>query len=675
MSITGKTKPKMSARGQVNPLSVVNGLSAYEIALKNGFDGTESEWLKTLKGDKGPTGPKGDTGATGATGPKGDKGATGATGPKGDTGPTGTSISSVKQTTVSTADGGTNEMTIALSNGKSSVFKVKNGNKGSKGDSGTLWHFGKPASVTNYTSGDFLLDEDTSQIFVASKTATAANKSNWSLKHNLKEDSTYSQGFDTDLMRKINDCFKTYAAKSNDGGVDANDILCNTLVYAHAEEKGTYYVVTNNPSGGRNAMNYSIAVVEDKFKANEEEGLPLRKGKPINCSCFALLMMLGVPYDKSRYVLNDNVIGSAGYSFNIYDQKITKDVTATYKSDGTGGMGTITNDLRRMFKAQGRYLPAGEYYQNVKPGDIVFWETADGTTTHVGVCLSRCCDFPAHKNNPIFVYADCRSTEDPIAAHYVSLNRNSFGSATVKFVGRPNYVNNGTEDSMLINKTDTAFDYKKFDIPGVADRDILRVEFEFVPQSEKEFVRIITDYSSSTDRSHTYYDIYSSGADDVGKKKRFSIPYSVYFNSAVSSHSISLNCRTLSGSSSSQTTGGHIKNCRIYRTNAPSEVMRVLQLNENIDNLEEGVYFALSNNVGNSLKYTMNNESKTYVLSNMGNLRLEVKRRTAGSKTQVIYGVQNKVYTRAETSDGWSNFVRLSYGDVTPIEWTKDVSE
>ena len=42
-----------------------------------------------LKGQQGIQGPKGDTGATGATGPKGDTGATGAQGVKGDTGATG----------------------------------------------------------------------------------------------------------------------------------------------------------------------------------------------------------------------------------------------------------------------------------------------------------------------------------------------------------------------------------------------------------------------------------------------------------------------------------------------------------------------------------------------------------------------------------------------------------
>ena len=30
-----------------------NGLSAYELAVKNGFEGTETEWLESLKGEKG----------------------------------------------------------------------------------------------------------------------------------------------------------------------------------------------------------------------------------------------------------------------------------------------------------------------------------------------------------------------------------------------------------------------------------------------------------------------------------------------------------------------------------------------------------------------------------------------------------------------------------------------
>jgi hypothetical protein len=36
-----------------------DGLSAYEIAVKNGFEGTEEEWLDSLKGEDGKTPVKG----------------------------------------------------------------------------------------------------------------------------------------------------------------------------------------------------------------------------------------------------------------------------------------------------------------------------------------------------------------------------------------------------------------------------------------------------------------------------------------------------------------------------------------------------------------------------------------------------------------------------------------
>lgn len=36
------------------------GKSAYEVAVENGFSGTEEEWLESLIGDPGETGPKGD---------------------------------------------------------------------------------------------------------------------------------------------------------------------------------------------------------------------------------------------------------------------------------------------------------------------------------------------------------------------------------------------------------------------------------------------------------------------------------------------------------------------------------------------------------------------------------------------------------------------------------------
>lgn len=44
----------------------IQGLSAYQVAVQHGFEGTEAEWLISLKGEKGETGPKGDKGDPGS---------------------------------------------------------------------------------------------------------------------------------------------------------------------------------------------------------------------------------------------------------------------------------------------------------------------------------------------------------------------------------------------------------------------------------------------------------------------------------------------------------------------------------------------------------------------------------------------------------------------------------
>ena len=72
-----------------------DGKSAYEIAVENGFEGTEEEWLASLKGQDGEDGKdgadgdkgdKGDPGEKGEQGDKGDKGDKGDPGEKGEQG-------------------------------------------------------------------------------------------------------------------------------------------------------------------------------------------------------------------------------------------------------------------------------------------------------------------------------------------------------------------------------------------------------------------------------------------------------------------------------------------------------------------------------------------------------------------------------------------------------------
>lgn len=98
-----KIEIRQGVRGERGPKGDT-GYSAYEIAVKNGFTGTEQEWLDNListyaptlvagpegpQGEQGPAGPRGEKGETGPQGPKGDKGDTGLQGPMGPRGETG----------------------------------------------------------------------------------------------------------------------------------------------------------------------------------------------------------------------------------------------------------------------------------------------------------------------------------------------------------------------------------------------------------------------------------------------------------------------------------------------------------------------------------------------------------------------------------------------------------
>lgn len=105
----------------------INGKTAYEIAVDNGFVGSQEEWLNSLvgaTGATGATGAKGATGSVGLTGATGSSGSSGSTGATGATGATG-SAGSDGQTGAAGANG-TNS-TTETKQGISSVQIDENG--------------------------------------------------------------------------------------------------------------------------------------------------------------------------------------------------------------------------------------------------------------------------------------------------------------------------------------------------------------------------------------------------------------------------------------------------------------------------------------------------------------------------------------------------------------------
>lgn len=60
MSLKGSAKERNVIRGSVRALKTINGKSAYEIAVLEGFAGTQKEWLDSLKGKDGEDGVDGN---------------------------------------------------------------------------------------------------------------------------------------------------------------------------------------------------------------------------------------------------------------------------------------------------------------------------------------------------------------------------------------------------------------------------------------------------------------------------------------------------------------------------------------------------------------------------------------------------------------------------------------
>ena len=134
------------------------GKSAYEVAVENGFSGTETEWLASLKGATGAPGADGKDGTDGKTpyvgdngnwyigaddtgkpsrGAKGDKGEKGDKGAKGDKGDTG-ATPNLTIGTVTTLEAGQNATASMGGTAESPVLNlgIPRGAKGEPGQGG-----------------------------------------------------------------------------------------------------------------------------------------------------------------------------------------------------------------------------------------------------------------------------------------------------------------------------------------------------------------------------------------------------------------------------------------------------------------------------------------------------------------------------------------------------------
>lgn len=128
-------------KGNIGALLARDGYSAYEVAVKNGFEGSEEEWLESLKGEKGDTGAQGEQGIQGKQGIQGEKGEKGDPGEQGIQGEKGEKGAKGDPFTYS-------DFTSA----QLAALKGEKGDKGDKGDTGSTGAKGDPFTYEDFTS-------------------------------------------------------------------------------------------------------------------------------------------------------------------------------------------------------------------------------------------------------------------------------------------------------------------------------------------------------------------------------------------------------------------------------------------------------------------------------------------------------------------------------------------
>mgnify|MGYP000537403036 CR=1 FL=1 len=257
-----------------------DGKSAYQIAVEQGYQGSESDWLSSLKGDKGEKGDtglqgergeKGETGQQGEQGPKGEKGdrgepgtpgakgERGEKGEKGDAGTPGKDGVNGKDGTNGTdgkdgADGYSPTATITETDtGATITITDKNGTTTATIKNGTS---GDTASWGDYTPG---CEEGESAKYCTAKLVTVTGKQTW---QGLPAISTVTHNalnivpdglFVLDLSPDVN------ALKTSAHTHDNKDFLDGIETYLHS----TYSKVTAEREAADNNLAKRITALED----------------------------------------------------------------------------------------------------------------------------------------------------------------------------------------------------------------------------------------------------------------------------------------------------------------------------------------------------------------------------------------------------------------------------
>lgn len=231
---------------------------------------TAYTYLTDLSGAQGMKGEKGDQGIQGV---QGEQGIQGIQGEKGDKGDAGVSITKVEETTVSTDDNGENVITVTLSDGTTSTFKVRNGSKGSTGN-----------GISSVTVTESSADSGDNVVTV---NFTDGTKKTFKVKNGSKGSTGLSAGFGTPTAT-IDGNVGTPTVSVTASGEDTEKVFSFVFKNLKGEkgEKGDKWTYSDLTSDEKAELKQDITTINAVFTSTYNVSTPTTS-IPINISKYA----------------------------------------------------------------------------------------------------------------------------------------------------------------------------------------------------------------------------------------------------------------------------------------------------------------------------------------------------------------------------------------------------
>ena len=236
-----------------------DGASAYEIAVENGYTGTEAEWLSSLKGEKGDAGEQGIQGIQGEKGNTGEQGLQGIQGEKGEKGEKGDTGAAGKDGMNGTdgRDGanGFSPTANVTETDAGAVISItdKNGTTTATIKNGTS---GEAASWGDYTPG---CEEGEPAKYCTAKLVTVTGKQTWQVLPSISTVSHNALDIVPDGLFVLDLSPDVDALKASAHTHDNKDFLDGIETYLHS----TYSKVTAEREAADNSLATRIKALED----------------------------------------------------------------------------------------------------------------------------------------------------------------------------------------------------------------------------------------------------------------------------------------------------------------------------------------------------------------------------------------------------------------------------